>query len=189
MPAPDAQPERTAGPDGRPDAASNADARADAAPRPRRRIPVPDRDDPNVVHLAPNVWVRREDLGEQFVRASGPGGQCVNKVSSAVILRLRLDAIHGLDERRMARLRRMARRRITRDGELVMKAQEFRSQRDNRRACEERLIELVHRAWDLPRQRKKTKPSRAARERRLTAKREHSQKKQRRAGKRPSADD
>ncbi|MFK7961500.1 MAG: alternative ribosome rescue aminoacyl-tRNA hydrolase ArfB [Phycisphaerales bacterium] len=141
------------------------------------------------MHLAPNVWVRREDLGEQFVRASGPGGQCVNKVSSAVILRLRLDAIHGLDERRMARLRRMARRRITREGELLIKGQEFRSQRDNRRACEERLIELVHRAWDLPRQRKKTKPSRAARERRLTAKREHAQKKQRRAGKRPSADD
>lgn len=156
---------------------------APAAPPPR-----PDKDDPAVLWLAPGVWVRREDLDETFVRGSGPGGQCVNKVATAVLLRVRLDAIHGLDERRWARLRRMARSRITRDGELLIQAKEFRSQRDNRRASEERLQDLVRRAWDLPRQRKKTRPSRAQQQKRLDAKKRQSDKKRRRQGKRPGPD-
>jgi ribosome-associated protein len=135
------------------------------------------------------VWVRREHLNETFVRGSGPGGQCVNKVATAVLLRVPLAEIHGLDERRWARLRRMGRSRITRDGDLLIQAREFRSQRDNRRASEERLQDLVRRAWDLPRQRKKTRPSRAQQQKRLDAKKRQSDKKRRRSGKRPGPND
>ena len=179
---------------GAPDGGPPSGADAAAGPRledgpasgPLRR---PDRDDPSVLWLAPGVWVRRDELGESFVRGSGPGGQCVNKVASAVLLRVPLSAIHGLDERRMARLRRMARSRISRDGDLLLQGQEFRSQRDNRRAVEQRLVDLVRRAWELPRQRKKTRPSRAAQQKRLDAKKRQGEKKRHRSGKRPRLDD
>src|SRR6056297_743912 len=173
--------------DHRPDDAGESPPDGPPSPAPPPP-PRPDRDDPAVLWLAPGVWVRREDLDETFVRGSGPGGQCVNKVATAVLLRVRLDAIHGLDERRWARLRRMARSRITREGELLIQAREFRSQRDNRRASEERLQDLVRRAWDLPRQRKKSRPSRAQKQKRLDAKKRQSDKKRRRAGKRPGPD-
>lgn len=181
----------TGSPDSGPDAARarRGHGREDDTPRAPTPPPRPSRDDPDVLWLAPGVWVRRGDLGEQFVRGSGPGGQCVNKVASAVLLRVAVSSIHGLDERRLARLRTIARKRITRDGDIVIQGREFRSQRDNRRACEERLIDIVKRAWELPRERKKSRPSRAAKERRLKAKRRQSEKKSRRREKRPGADD
>jgi ribosome-associated protein len=160
-----------------------------ASPHSTPPPPRPDRDDPTVLWLAPGVWIRRDDLEETFVRGSGPGGQCVNKLATAVLLRVPLASIHGLDERRWSRLRRIARSRITREDDLLIQAREFRSQRDNRRACEERLVEIVRRAWELPPPRKKTRPSKAQKQKRLDAKKRQGEKKQRRSGSRPRLDD
>jgi ribosome-associated protein len=110
------------------------------------------------------------EIEESFVRASGPGGQNVNKVSSAVQIRFDLSGSRSLPENVRERLARLAGRRLTRDGVIVIIAQRYRTQERNRQDALDRLIALVRRAAVPPTPRRPTKPSRAAKERRLQAK-------------------
>ena len=107
-----------------------------------------------------------------FVRSPGPGGQNVNKVATACELRFRVGTTSLLDEAGKARLRAFAGRRLTRDDEIVLAAHRHRSQEANRRDAIERLERLIEQARHVPKTRKKTKPSRAAKARRLQGKRQ-----------------
>jgi ribosome-associated protein len=120
------------------------------------------------------------ELSFTFVRASGPGGQNVNKVSSAVQLRFEMAGSTVLSDAVKSRLRTLAGRRATDDGAILIIARNQRSQDHNRREALERLAELVRRALVVPKARKATKPTRASRERRLEGKARQQQTKQRR---------
>jgi ribosome-associated protein len=121
--------------------------------------------------ISDEAVIRDEDLTETFVRASGPGGQNVNKVASAV--QLRFDAAHagGLSERVRVRAIKLAGQRATKDGVIIIEASRFRSQEQNRTDARQRLTALIAKAAEPPpKPRKKTKPSKGAIERRLKAK-------------------
>jgi len=122
------------------------------------------------------------EIEESFVRASGPGGQNVNKVSSAVQIRFDLSGSRSLPEDLRERLGRFAGRRLTRDGVIVIIAQRYRTQERNRQDALDRLIALIRRAAVPPVPRRPTKPSRAAKERRLQAKAKRSAIKELRRG-------
>jgi ribosome-associated protein len=120
--------------------------------------------------VRPGLEIPDADLEVAFVRSSGPGGQNVNKVASAVQLRFALERNVTLRDDVKARLRQLAGQRLTEAGEILIVARESRSQEHNRRAAEERLLELVRRALVAPKKRHATKPTRASRERRLETK-------------------
>ena len=122
------------------------------------------------------------EIEETFVRASGPGGQNVNKVSSAVQIRFDLSGSRSLPEDLRERLGRFAGRRLTRDGVIVIIAQRYRTQERNRQDALDRLIALIRRAAVPPGPRRPTKPRRAAKERRLQAKAKRSAIKELRRG-------
>jgi ribosome-associated protein len=111
-----------------------------------------------------------QDLTWSFVRASGPGGQNVNKVATAAQLRFDLAGTTSLEEAVKQRLRSLAGRRVTQDGALIIVARNQRTQEGNRREALERLADLVQRALVAPKTRRATRPTRAARERRLASK-------------------
>jgi ribosome-associated protein len=117
-----------------------------------------------------HLFLDDSEIEESFVRASGPGGQNVNKVSSAVQIRFDLSGSHSLPKDVRESLARLAGRRLTRDGVIVIIAQRYRTQERNRQDALDRLIALVRRAAEPPTPRRPTKPSRAAKERRLEAK-------------------
>ncbi len=125
-----------------------------------------------------NLAVDERELDEKFMRASGPGGQNVNKVASAV--RLRFDARNSpsLPEPVRARLLRLAANRISADGFLTIEASRFRTQERNRQDARDRLAALIRQAAVRPKPRRPTQPSRAARKRRLDSKRHRSRTKQ-----------
>jgi ribosome-associated protein len=121
------------------------------------------------------------DISLSFMRSSGPGGQNVNKVATAVLLRFDLLGTRVLDAQAKTRLRRLAGRRVTQDGALLIVARDHRTQADNRRAAHARLVELIKAALIEPKRRRATQPTRAARERRLAGK-AHGQKRKRLRG-------
>jgi len=116
------------------------------------------------------VLIPDSDLAVAFIRSGGPGGQNVNKVASAVQLRFDLAGTAALEERVKQRLRRLAGRKVTDEGALLIVAREHRSQEQNRREAEHRLAELVRAALVEPRKRVATKPTRASKVRRLEGK-------------------
>lgn len=110
------------------------------------------------------------DLEFVFIRASGPGGQNVNKVSSALQLRFDTRGFTPIDDTVRERLTRLAGRRLSSDGVLILEAQRFRTQESNRADALERLAALLEAASQAPKARRPTRPTRASRERRLDAK-------------------
>lgn len=121
-----------------------------------------------MLQIAPGVVVDERDLHERFVRSSGPGGQNVNKVATAVELRFNVETASLPDDLK-ERLYALAGNRIS-DGVLLIDSRAFRSQLENREAARERLVELLQRAAVRPKKRRPTKPKKAAREKRLDAK-------------------
>ena len=130
----------------------------------------------------------RPFITEHFIRSSGPGGQNVNKVASAVELRFDVGASPLADDVK-ERLRKLAGARMTADGVLVIRAHQHRTQARNREAARARLDDLIGRATRRPRARRATKPSAAARERRVQAKKTRGALKRSRTGKTLAHDD
>jgi ribosome-associated protein len=124
-----------------------------------------------MIEVTPDISLQDGEVAWKAVRASGPGGQHVNKTSSAVELRFDVRGSPSLPERVRARLYRLAGSRLTQDGVLVLTAQEHRSQEMNRQAAVDRLFELIRKAAEPPPPpRKKTKPTFASKQRRLQGK-------------------
>ncbi|MDX1431159.1 MAG: alternative ribosome rescue aminoacyl-tRNA hydrolase ArfB [Gammaproteobacteria bacterium] len=124
-----------------------------------------------MIDIAPGIAIDEDELEEQFVRASGPGGQHVNKVATAVQLRFDVMRSPSLPDDVRQRLMRIAGRRMSKDGVLVIDARRFRSRERNRADALARLIELVRTAARAPTARRPTRPSLAAKRRRLERKR------------------
>jgi len=122
-----------------------------------------------MIHVTDTISIDERQLEERFVRASGPGGQNVNKVSTAVELRFNV-AASSLPEDVKQRLIALAGSRISGDGILLIDSREYRTQPQNREAARARLVALIQQALIKPRRRRPTKPGKGARERRLTTK-------------------
>ncbi len=123
-----------------------------------------------MIRITDRINIDERELEEQFVRASGPGGQNVNKVSTAVELRFDVVKSPSLPEPVRARLIAQAGKRLTKEGVLVIRADRFRTQDMNRSDALARLVDMVRQATIAPKLRVKTKPTRASKERRLEGK-------------------
>lgn len=133
--------------------------------------------------ISPLITIPASELTEQFVRASGPGGQNVNKVSTAVQLRFNVYASSALPWDVRARLIKLTGTRINSAGELMITAQRFRTQAQNRADARERLAELIRGALHAPKPRRRTKPSAGAKRRRVESKQRQGELKRTRAKK------
>ena len=123
-----------------------------------------------MIRVTPDISIDEHEIEESFVRTSGPGGQNVNKLATAVQLRFDVRHSPSLPSDVRDRLEALAGARLTRDGILVITAQRHRTQGRNRADAFERLLELIRRAAIRPRLRRPTKPTKASRERRVEAK-------------------
>ena len=123
-----------------------------------------------MIQVTDAIALDEREIEERFIRASGPGGQNVNKVATAVQIRFAIDASPALDAGVRRRLKALAGRRVTRDGVLVITADAFRTQERNRSDARERLVALIRQAAVRPKPRRPTRPGKAARERRLADK-------------------
>jgi len=126
-----------------------------------------------MIRVTPTIALDDKEIGLSFIRASGPGGQNVNKVSTAVQLRFDIRHSPSLPPGVRERAERMAGRRVSAEGVLVITAQRFASQERNRRDAIARLVALIGEAARPPKVRRPTRPTRASRERRLESKRRH----------------
>ncbi|WNJ93429.1 alternative ribosome rescue aminoacyl-tRNA hydrolase ArfB [Bosea sp. 685] len=123
-----------------------------------------------MIQVTPSIAIDESELEESFVRASGPGGQHVNKVSSAVQLKFDIRRSPSLPNDVAVRLMKLAGSRLTQDGVIVIVAQAQRSQKRNREEARERLLELIREAAVRPQTRRPTKPTKASKEKRLVSK-------------------
>jgi ribosome-associated protein len=127
-----------------------------------------------MLRINDRISIDDAELEESFIRASGPGGQNVNKLSTAVQLRFDVRHSPSLPDDVRARLERLAGRRLTREGVLVITAQRHRTQERNREDARERLVELIREAAIPPTPRRPTRPTRGSRERRIQTKKRRS---------------
>lgn len=123
-----------------------------------------------MIVITPEITIQDWEVTEQFTRSSGPGGQNVNKVSTAVELRFEAERSPSLSDPVKRRLRRIAGRRWTEDGALILRVEDTRSQARNREIARERLAELIRKATVVPKRRIATKPTKGSIRRRLDAK-------------------
>ena len=141
-----------------------------------------------MLYITQNISIHEREIGEEFVCSSGPGGQNVNKVATAVKLRFDVLRSPSLPDEVRSRLIHLAGRKMNRKGELIIDARRFRTQEKNRKDAIDRLIGLVRKAAQKPKPRFKTKPTLASREHRLETKHKRSGIKQARKTLRPSGD-
>ncbi len=142
-----------------------------------------------MLKITDTLWVDEKDIQLEFVRSSGPGGQNVNKVSSAVQLRFDAGRSKALPEPVRRRLKQIAGRRMTSEGVLIIEARRHRTQERNREDAINRMIALIRQAAEKPRPRRRTSPPAAARKKRMAAKRHRSEIKRRRRAVRIDAED
>jgi len=128
-----------------------------------------------MIRITPDICIRETELRLDFIRSSGPGGQNVNKVATAVQLRFDVFRSPSLPEDVRRRLVRIAGKKVSKEGVLLIDARRFRTQERNRQDAVDRLIQWVRRAAEKPKKRIKTKPTLSSRERRLEGKRQRSE--------------
>ena len=131
-----------------------------------------------MMKISPDIAIDEKDIIFEFVRSSGPGGQNVNKVSTTVQLRFDLNGASGIPADVKNRLAKVAGRKLTGDGVLIIQASRFRKREQNRQDAVERLVELLRAAAVKPKKRVKTKPTKASRERKLASKKRRGRLKQ-----------
>jgi ribosome-associated protein len=127
-----------------------------------------------MITVTPSISIDEREVEESFIRSSGPGGQNVNKLATAVQLRFDVRRSPSLQEGVRERLERLAGRRLTRDGVLIITAQRHRTQERNRQDALDRLLELIRQAAIVPVRRRPTRPTMGSRKRRLEGKRRRS---------------
>ena len=124
-----------------------------------------------MIKISDTISLDDNEIQLDFIRASGPGGQNVNKVSSAVQLRFNVAGCAALSDAIRERLKKIAGRRVTAHGILIIKAQRYRSQEQNRRDAIDRLVAMIRKAIEVPGYRRPTRPTKASKQRRLATKR------------------
>lgn len=135
---------------------------------------------PEMIAIRDSIAIDERELDETFVRASGPGGQNVNKLSTAVQLRFDLRGSPNIPPAMKERAEKLAGQRLTREGIIVISADRFRTQEQNREDARARLIDLLQRASIIPKVRRKTRPTLASKKRRIEGKKRRSEVKNRR---------